>query len=330
MNRFFPELVALIEQRRDGPFVADGEIVLVQPGSLSFDALQLRLHPAESRVRKLSAEIPATLILFDLLEEGDTDLTAMPLVERRERLAKLCARLHVGQAPQDLDDLDPGPDLLLTPWTEDLAAAQEWFADEAGLGQDGIIAKRADQPYLRGARGWVKVKHRKTADCVVGGYRVAKNDDGVGSLLLGLYDDEGALHYVGHTSSFKAKERRELRDSASTAGGRGELRRDARARRSEPVVGGQGHRVGLAPPGARLRGRVRSDPVGTHAPRRHVPALARGSASRPRARGLSSASRRQTGPGTRADPATRRPPTGRSRPPGPPAEVDRPRERSGG
>jgi ATP-dependent DNA ligase len=211
MMRFFPELVSMLESRRDGPFVADGEIVLVRPGRLSFDELQLRLHPAESRVRKLAAEIPATLILFDLLEEGGEDLAERSLAERRERLASLCARLRVGQAPQDLDELDPGPDLLLTPWTDDVAVAETWFADEAGLGQDGIVAKRADQPYLRGARGWVKVKHRRTADCVVGGYRVAKAGDGVGSLLLGLYDDDGNLHYVGHTSSFKAKERRDIR-----------------------------------------------------------------------------------------------------------------------
>ncbi|MGH2679905.1 MAG: ATP-dependent DNA ligase [Actinomycetota bacterium] len=212
MMRFFPELVSMLEERKDGPFVADGEIVLVRPGRLSFDELQLRLHPAESRVRKLSAEIPTTLILFDLLGDDGEDLTPRSLADRRARLAALCSRLHVGQAPQDLDDLDPGPDLLLTPWTEDLEVAEAWFADEAGLGQDGIVAKREDQPYLRGTRGWVKVKHRRTADCVVGGYRVAKNDDGVGSLLLGLYDDEGTLHYVGHTSSFKAKERREIRD----------------------------------------------------------------------------------------------------------------------
>ncbi len=221
MNRFFPELVTMVDERRDGPFVADGEIVLVRPGTLSFDELQLRLHPAESRVRMLSTEIPATLILFDILAERGEDLTDLSLAERRERLAKLCASLHVGQAPEDLDELDPGPDLLLTPWTDDLSVAEGWFADEAGLGQDGIIAKRDDQPYLRGARGWVKVKHRKTADCVVGGYRVAKNDDGVGSLLLGLYDDEGNLHYVGHTSSFKAKERRELRERLRPLEGEG-------------------------------------------------------------------------------------------------------------
>jgi ATP-dependent DNA ligase len=212
MVRFFPELVTMLEERRDGPFVADGEIVLVRPGRLAFDELQLRLHPAESRVRKLAAEIPATLILFDVLEVGGEKLGSKTLAERRERLAKLCARLGIGQAPQVLDDLDPGPDLLLTPWTADLAVAERWFADDAGLGQDGIVAKREDQPYQPGVRGWVKVKHRRTADCVVGGYRVAKGGDGVGSLLLGLYDDDGTLHYVGHTSSFRAKEKREIRE----------------------------------------------------------------------------------------------------------------------
>jgi ATP-dependent DNA ligase len=227
MMRFFPELVTMLEERRDGAFVADGEIVLVRPGRLSFDELQLRLHPAESRVRKLAGEIPATLILFDLLEDGDDVLRERPLAERRTRLTALSERLRVAQAPEDLDELDPGPDLLLTPWTDDVEVAERWFADEAGLGQDGIVAKRADQPYLPGARGWTKVKHRKTADCVVGGYRVAKNDDGVASLLLGVYDDEGTLHYLGHTSSFKAKERREIRDllrplegEESFAGGR--------------------------------------------------------------------------------------------------------------
>ncbi len=227
MVRFFPELVTMLEERRDGSFVADGEIVLVRPGRLAFDELQLRLHPAESRVRKLAAEIPSTLILFDLLEDDGEKLGSKTLAERRERLAKLCARLRIGQAPQVLDDLDPGPDLLLTPWTDDLAVAERWFADDAGLGQDGIVAKREDLPYQPGVRGWVKVKHRRTAECVVGGYRVAKNDDGVGSLLLGLYGDDGTLHYVGHTSSFRAAERREIREllrplegGESFAGGR--------------------------------------------------------------------------------------------------------------
>jgi ATP-dependent DNA ligase len=210
MVRFFPELVTLLEERRDGSFVADGEIVLVRPGRLAFDELQLRLHPAESRVRKLAGEIPATLILFDLLEQDGERLSPRPLAERRKRLAELGERLRIGQAPDRLEALDPGPDLLLTSWTDDVELAERWFADEAGLGQDGIVAKRDDQPYQPGVRGWIKVKHRKTMDCVVGGYRLAKSGDGVGSLLLGLYDDDGTLHYVGHTSSFKAKERRDL------------------------------------------------------------------------------------------------------------------------
>ncbi len=212
MVRFFPELVSLLEERHHRPFVADAEIVMVRPGRLAFDELQLRLHPAESRVRKLAAEIPASLILFDLLEEDGDKLEPEPLAERRDRLAALAKRLHVPQAAQRLEDLDPGPELLLTPWTDDLGVAEGWFADEAGLGQDGIVAKRADQAYLPGARGWVKVKHRTTADCVVGGYRVAKDGEGVGSLLLGLYDGDGSLHYIGHTSSFKAKERREIQE----------------------------------------------------------------------------------------------------------------------
>ena len=210
MNRYFPELVTLLEERRDGDFLADAEIVMVRPGQLSFDELQLRLHPAESRVRKLAAEIPATLILFDLLEDAGDSVATLPLKDRRERLVALSDRLKVGRAPEDLEELDPGPDLLLTPWTDDLAVAERWFADEAGLGQDGIVAKGEDQPYQPGVRGWIKVKHRQTADCVVGGYRLSKDGQGVGSLLLGVYDDDGALHYLGHTSSFKAKEKREL------------------------------------------------------------------------------------------------------------------------
>src|SRR5919108_4615160 len=210
MMRFFPELVALLEERRNGDYVADGEIVLVRPGALSFDELQLRLHPAESRVRKLAAEIPATLILFDLLEEAGESFRDRSLGDRRKLLTDLCARLGIGAAPQRLEELDPGPDLLLTPWTDDVEVAERWFADEAGLGQDGIVAKRDDQPYQAGVRGWIKVKHRRTADCVVGGYRMAKAGHGGGSLPLGPYDDGGTLHYVGHTSSFKARERREL------------------------------------------------------------------------------------------------------------------------
>ena len=210
LGRYFPELVALVAELPAARFVADGEIVIVHPGRMEFEELQLRLHPAASRVNKLAGEIPATLILFDLLEVDGERLLERPLSERRMRLAELGSRLGIAEAADRLDDLPPSPALLLAPWTEHIATAERWFADEAGLGQDGVVAKRPDQPYLPGERGWVKVKHRRSADCVVGGYRVAKDGDGVGSLLLGLYDGD-VLHYVGHTSSFRAAERREIK-----------------------------------------------------------------------------------------------------------------------
>jgi ATP-dependent DNA ligase len=215
LGRYFPEVLDQVARRSGGrsggSYVADGEIVMVRPGGMEFDELQLRLHPAASRVAKLAREIPATLILFDLLHDDGADLRPRPLVERRARLGVLAKGLAIPEAPDRLDDVPAGPVVLLAPWTDDVATAERWFADDAGIGQDGVVAKRSDQAYLSGERGWVKVKHRRTIDCVVGGYRVAKNGDGVGSLLLGLYDDDGVLQYVGHTSSFKAAERREVR-----------------------------------------------------------------------------------------------------------------------
>ena len=187
---------------------------------MEFGELQLRLHPAASRVNKLAAELPATLVVFDLLREGDEDLTGLPLAERRGRLAAFAERTGIERAATSLDEVPPGPALSLAPWSGDPDVARAWFADEAGIGQDGIIAKRDDQRYLPNKRGWVKVKHRSTAECVVGGYRVHKDGAGVGSLLLGLYDDAGGLHYVGHTSSFKVAERRKLLEVlAPLAGG---------------------------------------------------------------------------------------------------------------
>ena len=167
MVRFFPEVVEMLETMDPGPLVADGELVLVRDGTFVFEELQLRLHPAESRVRKLAAEIPATLILFDLLEEAGEDLRERPLAERRIRLEALAGRLGVERVPERSSELPPGPETRLTPWTDDLAVAERWFADVDGLGQDGIVAKRIDQPYQAGVRGWIKVKHRSTADCVV-------------------------------------------------------------------------------------------------------------------------------------------------------------------
>jgi ATP-dependent DNA ligase len=222
MVRFFPEIVTTLEALPTGSIVADGELVIVHDGRFWFEDLQLRLHPAESRVRKLAGEIPATLILFDLLEIDGEDLRQRPLAERRQRLEKLAGEIGADRVPEQAGDLQPGPEVRLTPWTDDVAVARRWFGDEHWLGEDGIVAKRIDQPYQPGVRAWVKVKHRETADCVVGGYRVAKNGEGVGSLLLGLYDSAGHLHYVGHTSSFKAAERRALREQlAPLEGGAG-------------------------------------------------------------------------------------------------------------
>jgi ATP-dependent DNA ligase len=210
LGRYFPELIELLEGRSDRPFVADGEIVRVAPGRMDFDELQLRLHPAESRVHKLAGEIPATLIVFDLIRDGEEDLLGEPLAERRKRLQRLAKNMKWKPAPGSLDEVPTGPTILAAPYTDDPEVAGGWFADDAGIGQDGIVAKRTDQSYRPGERGWVKVKHRSTLDCVVGGYRMSRTDDGIGALLLGLYDDEGTLHYVGHTSSFKTRERREM------------------------------------------------------------------------------------------------------------------------
>ena len=211
LGRYFPELIGLLEASGTAePFVADAEIVRVTPGRMDFDELQLRLHPADSRVRKLAGEIPATLIVFDLIRLGGQDLSGRPLGERRERLAQVASAWRWEPAPADLDDVPAGPRVLLAPFTDDVERARAWFDDDAGVGQDGIVAKRVDQSYLAGERGWAKVKHRSTLDCVVGGYRLSKTLDGIGALLLGLYDDDATLHYVGHTSSFKAKERRDM------------------------------------------------------------------------------------------------------------------------
>jgi ATP-dependent DNA ligase len=212
LGRYFPEIVRLLEAQPQAAYVIDGEIVMVANGEMDFDTLQLRLHPAASRVNKLAAAIPATLVAFDVLEVDGRDVRSLDTDARREELTRLIDRLGGEPAPAGPDGLRPGPTLVLTPRSDDLEVATAWFEDVAGFGQDGIVAKRADGPYVEGERVMVKVKHRRTADCVVGGYRKERKGDGVGSLLLGLYDDDGRLHYVGHTSAFKAKERRELRE----------------------------------------------------------------------------------------------------------------------
>ncbi len=213
LGRYFPELVELMSAGPAAVYILDGEIVMVADGLMDFETLQLRLHPAASRVNKLAGEIPATFVAFDLIELDGRDLHAATTDERRVELESLIERLGGELAPDGPAGLHAGPALILTPRTDDPEIARRWFEDVDGFGQDGIVAKRADQRYVEGERVMVKVKHHGTADCVVGGYRLERNGNGVGSLLLGLYDGNGALQYVGHTSAFRANERRELRET---------------------------------------------------------------------------------------------------------------------
>ncbi len=237
LNRYFPELVQALQAEIADDCVIDGEVVIPGDHGLEFDSLLLRIHPAESRVKKLAAESPSSFVAFDLLAEGETDLRPVALNERRQRLEAVlhnAVRLPAGttQSGDELEQeviaaLQPGPRLALSPQTDDPDLAEMWFRVFEGAGLDGVIAKRFDQGYLPRERAMVKVKHQRTADCVVGGYRLNKTKDGIGSLLLGLYDNSGVLHYVGHTSSFKAPERpalleelAELEGGASFGGGR--------------------------------------------------------------------------------------------------------------
>ncbi len=198
LGRYFPEVEVALASAIPGSAVLDGEIVIMGDRGLEFDTLQLRLHPAASRVKKLSLETPAAFVAFDLLELDGEDLRKRPFGERRYQLEQIAG--------------DAAPNLYLTPCTDDPTLAQDWFDRFEGAGFDGVIAKRADGAYQPGVRAMAKIKHHRSADCVVGGYRWNKGMEGesVGSLLLGLYDDEGVFHLVGHTSSFKADEKRAL------------------------------------------------------------------------------------------------------------------------
>jgi ATP-dependent DNA ligase len=198
LTRYFPELVDQLRATLPSRCVVDGEIVVVTDDGLDFDALQQRLHPAASRVARLAAETPASFVAFDLLALGEADLTTRPF---RERRATLVAELGAG-----------GPHVHLTPFTEDPAVAEDWFTRFEGAGFDGVMAKPLDAPYQQDKRVMWKVKHERTADCVVAGFRWHKDGQGVGSLLLGLHDDEGVLHHVGVASSFTAARRHELVD----------------------------------------------------------------------------------------------------------------------
>ena len=190
MNRYFPDIVAQALALPAQRYVLDGEMVVTVDGIQEFDLLSQRIHPAASRVERLAKETPAALVAFDLLADGDDTLLELPYTERRARLTELVA--------------DP---VELTPATADADAAGVWLA---GTGE-GVIAKQASAAYLPGERvGMVKVKRVRTADAVVMAFRFGKEPETVGSLILGMYDDEGELHVVGHTSSFRAKQKREL------------------------------------------------------------------------------------------------------------------------
>jgi ATP-dependent DNA ligase len=196
MTRYFPELLPAFRALAPRKYVLDGEVIVVGANGLDFGALQQRVHPAESRVRMLSEATPAWFVAFDLLAEGDEDLRKKPLGERRTGLEKM---LKGVKKP-----------LFVTPYTRDPKKAEQWFEQFEGAGLDGVIAKSWDGPYVAGKRHWVKIKHQRTADCVVIGWRKSSDGSTLGALLLGLYDTKGTLHYVGHTSSFNAAERKEL------------------------------------------------------------------------------------------------------------------------
>lgn len=208
LTRYFPDMAAALRALPTDRFVVDGELTIAVDGELSFDALQMRLHPAESRVRKLAAETPACLVLFDcLLDSHDRSLVDAPFTRRRAELEALYARWERPAA------------VRLSPGTENREEACAWLA-EVGAALDGVVAKRLDGPYAAGERAMLKIKRMRTADCVVGGFRYEQGGREVGSLLLGLYDAAGRLNHVGFTSTISNSERAALtRRLEALAGG---------------------------------------------------------------------------------------------------------------
>ncbi len=196
LARYFPEIVDQLRALAAKRFVLDGELMVQLGDELSFDALLQRIHPAESRVKRLAKETPARYVIFDLLvDHNGKDLTEKPLMERRIALEAFAGRFLTKS------------EVALSPVATDRAQVDAWY-ERVGNALDGVIAKRRDLPYASGSRqGGVKIKHLRTADCVIGGYRLNKQGNGVGSLLLGLYDDEGKLNHVGFTSGFRDSER---------------------------------------------------------------------------------------------------------------------------
>jgi ATP-dependent DNA ligase len=198
LDRYFPELGDPIRASFPERCIVDGEVVISRDSELDFEALLLRIHPAASRVRMLAEQSPASFVGWDLLAIGDEDLRSTPQGERRARLEVVFRAVE--------------PPIHLTPATRDRGLAADWFDRFEGAGLDGVVAKRLDAPYQPGKRAMLKIKHQRTADCVVAGFRWHKNGPGthVGSLLLGLFDDQGKLHHVGITSSFTWDKREAL------------------------------------------------------------------------------------------------------------------------
>lgn len=198
LNRYFPELLLVLQEQLPPRCVLDGEIVIASSNGLDFDALQLRVHPAASRVKLLAQQAPASIVFFDLLCAGDEDLRELPFSQRRRRMESLLA--------------SAASPLHVTPATSDRAVAEDWFKRFEGAGLDGVMAKHSELTYQANKRVMLKVKHERDCDCVVAGFRWHKDGDGtaIGSLLLGLYDSNGKLQHIGVCASFKMEMRREL------------------------------------------------------------------------------------------------------------------------
>ncbi len=198
LNRYFPEIVATLLEQLPARCVLDGEIVIAGPNGLDFDALQLRIHPAASRIKLLAGSTPASVVFFDLLAEGEEDLRGAGFGQRKARLERMLS--------------DARPPVHLTPATRDRATAEDWFRRFEGAGLDGVMAKAVESRYEPDKRIMLKIKHERDCDCVVAGFRWHKDGVGVGSLMLGLYDAAGVLQSVGVCASFTAAKRRELVD----------------------------------------------------------------------------------------------------------------------
>ena len=209
LQRYFPELLEALGDELPRQAVLDGEIVAAAGGVLDFEVLQQRIHPAESRVNRLAKETPTSFVAFDLLAEDGDDLRSRPLAERWERLAAVIPKKTTAQTMKSI--LAPKTRIVLTPHTTKADEAERWFEDLEASGLDGVIAKHEDITYQPGKRAMVKVKHQRTIDVVVGGYRIHKSGSGVGSLLLGLYDG-GILRHIGAAGAFSTKARKELQE----------------------------------------------------------------------------------------------------------------------